>query len=281
MTLQAPIVLVGTHRSGTTWLGGLVEQIPGVVYWPEPREVWSWGHWFRSDDVLTPEDATPMVARHIRRAFDRRVRREGGTRLCEKTPSNCLRVPFVRGVFPEARIILLLRDGRDVIRSTKRIQESGVSWSRVWQRLVNTSPLDYPALLSRIPWLMRKLLRRPLRVWGPRPKGWRDWLDLPEEVIAAKQWSSCIAAAFRDVQELDSGSALVVRYEELVTRPQEGMAEVLDFLGVPQSSSLVGNAQASADATRAFAWKRETAVDRWAHLESEIGPTLEMIGYEW
>ena len=97
---EPPVILVGTQRSGTTWLGDLFALHPRLAYWPEPRHVWTWGNSYKPDDVLTEADARPVVVRHIRSVFERFVRRHGKDRLVEKTPSNCLRVPFVHAVFP-------------------------------------------------------------------------------------------------------------------------------------------------------------------------------------
>ena len=135
MQLNRPAILLGTHRSGTTWLGDALSQAPELAYWPEPRQVWVYRNWFRDDDRLTEADATPPIARYIRSRFDRFTRRHSATRFCEKTPSNCLRVPFVREVLPDARFVLIIRDGRAVLRSTQEIHRQGVYYRRILDRL--------------------------------------------------------------------------------------------------------------------------------------------------
>lgn len=56
-----PIIFVGTHRSGTTWMGDEFSRHPDLAYAVEPRHIWSWSHQSLGDDRLTSEHATPKV----------------------------------------------------------------------------------------------------------------------------------------------------------------------------------------------------------------------------
>src|SRR5688572_17089878 len=138
MSTASPILFIGTQRSGTTWMGSVLAKHPRLAYWPEPRHVWTRGNSYRPDDRLTAADARPRVARHIRDTFAHFVQERGKERLVEKTPSNCLRIPFLRAVYPDAKIILVVRDGRSVIRSTDEILEKGVPTDRMVQRALET-----------------------------------------------------------------------------------------------------------------------------------------------
>ena len=58
---MSPIILIGTHRSGTTWLGQVLSRHSSLAYWVEPRYVWSWGNNYKPDDVLTKINAKPRI----------------------------------------------------------------------------------------------------------------------------------------------------------------------------------------------------------------------------
>ena len=119
MALQRPIIILGAPRSGTTLLGRLLAHHPDIAYWIEPNHIWRHRHAYRRSDVFGREDATPAVAAHIRKQFEIFLRKSGRSRFAEKTPSNCLRVPFIREIFPDAQFINLVRDGRAVSVSAR------------------------------------------------------------------------------------------------------------------------------------------------------------------
>ena len=93
--LECPIIVIGTHRSGTTWLGKELKKVKGLSFGEEPRHIWTRGNAYKRDDVLGATDATPRRIRSIRKAFQRFVEQDGGSRFGEKTPSNCMRIPFI------------------------------------------------------------------------------------------------------------------------------------------------------------------------------------------
>lgn len=277
-----PIILVGMQRSGTTWLGGVLGQRPDVAYWVEPRHVWSYGHWFRPDDRLQAEDATPLVKRHIRRRFLGFARERGRPRFCEKTPSNVVRLPFVRAVFPEARILLLVRDGRSIIRSTNEIRQKGPDWRRIGARLRESSPLDWASHVGRVPWLLDKLRGRPVKFWGVRPPGWREWLrEDPPFVAMAKQWAAAIRLAVTDGQVMDPRRFLEIRYEQLVERPRAVLQQVVDFFELAGASSWIEDVAAAADPGRQDKWRAELDPELLDQLRPHMEPTLRWLGYEW
>ena len=146
---QEPIFLIGTHRSGTTWLGTLFEALDGISYWPEPRQVWSYKNWHKPDDLLTSCDASVNIKEYIKQRFSKYVISNSGTRFCEKTPSNCLRIPFMYSIYPNGKFILIIRDGRAVYRSTREIRLKGPDWKRIWIRINESSIEELPAYFGR------------------------------------------------------------------------------------------------------------------------------------
>src|SRR5580765_449685 len=106
------VFVVGSPRSGTTFVGGALGAQPGFVDLGEvkpvkaavPRLV-----------TLPPDEA----AAQLRRAVER-VRRLGlvrHLRAVEQTPEVSFVLPAVAAAYPRARIVHCLRDGRDVVCS--------------------------------------------------------------------------------------------------------------------------------------------------------------------
>lgn len=111
-TLDRPVIILGSVRSGTTLLGNVLKLHPDLCYWEEPKHIWRHRHAYRRHDVLTAADASPAIQRYITNQFVAYLTASGKSRFVEKTPSNCLRVPFIQAIFPDALFIHLIRDGR-------------------------------------------------------------------------------------------------------------------------------------------------------------------------
>ncbi len=277
-----PIFLVGVQRSGTTWMGRTMAQRPEIAFWGEPRQVWSYGHWFRPDDRLVAADASPWITRHIRRRFFEFARRQGKPRFCEKTPSNTLRLSFMRAVFPEARILLIIRDGRSVVRSTNQIRERGLDWDRVRTRWRESSPLDLLSFANRAPWVVAKLRGKPLRYWGVRPPGWREWLEHDSPVVAiAKSWAAATRCAVEEGRAMERDRFLAIRYEDMSERPRETMQSVVDFLELAGAGDLVQSAVDVADPQRQYKWRSEFSPELLAEIRPHMESTLNWLGYRW
>jgi tetratricopeptide (TPR) repeat protein len=121
---ESPIFIVAFPRSGTTLLELTLDAHPALVSMDEQPFVQG-----ALDDLLAigaryPECMAGLNAgqlddvrqRYWARAA-RKAKREVGQRLVDKNPLNLMRLPVIRRVFPNARIILAVRDPRDVLLS--------------------------------------------------------------------------------------------------------------------------------------------------------------------
>ena len=116
--LDRPVLIVGSPRSGTSFLGNMLNRNPTVSYLGEPRIAWKLGNERRSD-VLRGEHATPEVAELVRSSLSNLAAGRGGVRLVDKTPQNALRLEFVERVLPDCRVLHMIRDGRSAVLSIR------------------------------------------------------------------------------------------------------------------------------------------------------------------
>lgn len=265
-------------------MGTVFERHPRLAYWPEPRHVWTWGNSYRPDDELEARHATPGIARHIRAQFERFVRERGKERLVEKTPSNCLRLPFIRAIYPHARIVVVTRDGRSVLRSTEEQLDKGVPTGRIIQRARETPLWEWPAYAGRtVMTVGRKLAKKPLNYWGPRPRGWREWVrrDVPD-VVLARQWAATILKAVRDARAMDPALTMIYRYEDLMADPRRTMTRIVDFCELgSEGQALIDHVASSVDPKRQEKW-RDQLDERTLDLVRPImEPVLQELGYAW
>ncbi len=280
---ERPIILIGTQRSGTTWLGHLLGSHPDVAFWDEPRHVWTWSNAKTPDDRLTAEHARPEVADHIRRVFAAHAAERGKPRFAEKTPSNCLRVPFIRAVFPEARFLLVVRDGRSVLRSTSEIMRSGVPVSRVWKRAVETPPREWPAYAGQIVGVLKsKITGSKIKYWGPRPPGWAEWIeDDHPDIVLAKQWAHTLDAARTDLRSIGDDTFHEFRYDDLARHPRTTLTAIFEFAGLSVDQRVIAQAESSARPQSIDKWRSELDDESLDRIRPHMQPLLDELGYQW
>ncbi|MEJ1960219.1 MAG: sulfotransferase [Gammaproteobacteria bacterium] len=121
---DSPIFIVAFPRSGTTLLELTLDSHPSLVSMDEQPFVQS-----ALDDLLAtgiryPEQlgrVTEQQLDHVRTRYWERARSkvqvQPGQRLVDKNPLNLVRLPVIRRVFPNARIILAVRHPCDVLLS--------------------------------------------------------------------------------------------------------------------------------------------------------------------
>lgn len=258
--LKPPILLIGNVRSGTSMMARLFDAHPEVVGWPEPRTVWTYADPARRHDRFDADDATPRVKRWIRGRFLAYQRRHGGLRVMEKTPSNVLRVPYVHAVFPESKLLYLIREPLAYLSS------SDLKWNRrkfrprrILQRLRET-PLSqlHHSLARHLHELWQtKVLRTPKTPWGPRYPGIHADLErLSLEEVIAKQWVACSRTADEDLDRLPDERVLRLRYEDFVADPVPHFRRVLDHFDLEMTAEIERLLRETIDPGRQHKWRR-------------------------
>jgi hypothetical protein len=265
-------------------LRDVLTSLPGLTTWPcdEINLIWRHGNRRFPSDELTAAQARPEVASYIRGRFDR-IRRADAPHVVEKTCANSLRMGFVREVLPDAKYVLITRDGIDAAASAM------TRWN---------APVDlrYTAAKARfVPWsdvvpygaqfVMSRVRRRggtgrghATGWWGPRPADYRSLMARhPLDEVCALQWQRCVDASSRDLEGLSDEQLFRVTYEDFVRAPEPNVAALADFLGISVDAQQAGVAGVSAASIgKGRSMLGEEAV---ARLEAVVAPTLQRLGY--
>jgi len=170
-----------------------------------------------------------------------------GGRFVEKTVGNVLRVPFVHRIYPLAKYVFLIRDGRDVAESA----------TRCWQTPPNAGYLL--AKLKTFPWLAgarygfsyaRRVVSRKLGLtphlssWGPRYNNIDDDVcQYPLLQVCARQWIACVEAYEQAKQQLQPEQIVEVRYEDVVANPTAILEPLCEQLRIKDPSAVLDYAQ--------------------------------------
>jgi len=244
----SPVIIIGAGRSGTKMIRDALCRLPGLSTWgcDEIPFIWRRGNVWAPHDELLPTQARSAVRRYVRRAFRTIARRTGAQVVVEKTCANSLRVAFVARIFPKARFLWLIRDGRDVVSSAMKRWTAplDISYTLKKARYVPLQDLPFYGArfaVNRISQLMSVDQRLP--AWGPRFAGMEELVkqrSLAE--VCAAQWARCMDRSAEDFLQIDKCRVVRVRYEDFVANPTDQLGRIVEQLRLPGSDTEVARA---------------------------------------
>lgn len=121
---DSPVFVVGFPRSGTTLLETVLDAHPALSCMDERAYLQDLIDYMQAGGLRYPEDLgrlSPVQCTAMRALYRERVARHlpgaAATRLVDKNPLNLLKLPLLRRIYPNARIVLALRHPADVVLS--------------------------------------------------------------------------------------------------------------------------------------------------------------------
>jgi hypothetical protein len=240
------VFVVGSPRSGTTFLASAIGSLPGFVDLGEVPPL----------KAAVPELAAlepPEAARRLRRilAVARRVGLVGAVRPVEQTPELAHLVRVIPLAYPEARIVHIVRDGRDVVCSLLE-----KPWLRREQVKSDDAGLAYGSYA---------------RFWV-EPDRRQEFETASDARRAAWVWRRYVTAARPAAPPL-----LEIRYERMTEDPAAVAPELGRFLDAPVDSLTSALAGAHADSVGRY--RTDLSEKQLADVLDEAGDLLRELGY--
>jgi len=201
---------------------------------------------------LTAADVTPWIRRRFRAFFEARARAQRCPQFLHKY-TGWPRLGFFAGIFPEARFVHVVRDGRAVANSWLQMP-----WWTGWRGPENWN-------------------------WGPLPpalaeeweRGGRSF-----HLLAAICWKLLMEAFERAQRELPPQSLLVLRYEDFLDAPEEAVDRILHFCGLDWTPRFRREVTGwPLDGGRRNAYGRDLSPQQVADMEACLAPLLARLGY--
>ncbi|WP_370299543.1 sulfotransferase [Abyssibacter sp.] len=240
------IVNAGTPAEAMRFWAEALKLDPFALTWPD-----------QTLDDFTPEDIEHIYfyIKHVINCF----RDRGGDRFLNKSPALLTVVPLVAELFPDARFIYLVRDGRQVANSLiklyRRQREQDI---KVNHPMFKDQPfIPYPRVNG---------LEQAIETWGAE--------DLR---TTSHIWNESID--YMDRIKSSIPHLMEVRYEDVLAEPQAVVGQILEFceLGEPEQPG----AKAAFDARMAKVG-RVSHVNQYSGfeiVESIAGENLKRYGY--
>jgi len=283
-----PIIIVGTGRCGSTvfhrllathpqlmWLSGFAERYPRRLAWNRwavtamgnpvlrallgerirPSECYAFWDTYAygfSEPCrdLVRADVTPRVKKQVRAALAPLLTSRRNRLLVKIT--GWPRITFLDEIFPDAKFVHIVRDGRAVASSLLH-----VNFWRGW--------------------------------YGPQ--GWRAGLLTPEDqaaweahdrsftALAGIEWRIQMRAIDAARRGVDPARFHEVRYEEFCARPVETYRQVLEFAEVPWSAELERQVEAASIRSTSDRWRDDLTPEQQDVLTEVLRDDLARYGY--
>lgn len=239
------VFVVGSPRSGTTFLAGAIGALPGFQDLGELAPV--------KAAVAELSSLPPTAAaRRLRRllALTRRAGLVGSVRGVEQTPEVAFLLDAVALAYPDARVVHALRDGRDVVCSL--LEKRWLSPERAG---VDDAGIPFG---------------RYARFWVEAERR-EEFERVSDARRAAWAWRRYVEAA------RGSEQAFVVRYERMATEPETVARELAAHLDAPPDALVraLGHAHAGSVGRH----ERDLTDEQRADVVDEAGALLRELGY--
>ena len=279
-----PVIIIGAARTGTKMLRALIASSSEFVSVPyDINYIWKYGNFHINHDELTSSNLDENIINYIHKQFFKIVKNQKNKRIVEKTVSNSLRVDFVKSIFPESKIIHIIRDGRDVAESAKRCWEAPLNISYIIEKASSFPIKDaWKYAFQYIKYSLSRFFNKKdsVKSWGPRFKGIDEIVQKYSLIeVCGLQWLKCVESTLKKLEKLNSGEYIQVKYENLVSNPISESKRISDFLEIKDFNSLKKFALKETTDKNIGKWKTNLSNEEKNLLIPHIRPMLVRLNY--
>lgn len=288
---ERPVIIIGAARSGTKILRAALAASPELISFPyDINYIWKYDNYNIPHDELTKDDLTDEISKFIKNKFQSLCSKNYADRVLEKTVSNSLRIDFVKEIFPQAKLIHLFRDGRDVAASARSCWQSSMVSGKIQKKQdVLRKIIDFP-VLSAWPYLATYSLtyakrffsrKRHVQSWGPRFKGIDEAVAKYSLIeVCGIQWARCIDLSLKSLSRMkESEDYIHIQYEHLMKDPVKELQRVTEFLEIKDAGPIKKFAKTNFSNKYMKYWEELLSPEEIKKLIPHIDNGLKKLGY--
>jgi hypothetical protein len=208
-------------------------------------------------------------------------------------------------IFPRARFIHILRDGRDVTLSINKEWRRRKDVIRDSKRGNHFNYREAAGVVNR--WLKKQpfirdkfralwfethghLINKSLHLnrlrwndeigWGPRFKGWEKTFHKHSLLqFNAYQWLKCVERIYESWTKIPSEHKMEVRYERFVGEGETTINDILSFIGLNNYKQYF-NSMPKLKKDNYGKWRKEFSRGQLNEIGAILAPMLIKLGYE-
>jgi len=279
------VFIVGSPRSGTTLLQRMVDAHPDVAIFNEMWwlvSLYRWRIGLTPDAMVTTELISQLMehkkfrrrlqmsrkklgkvlpplletgkpvsyARFMSNLFDMYGEARGKHLVGDKTPENVQNIPTLHHLWPGARFVHLIRDGRDVCLSVIDWENSASRFSATW--------VEDPISTTALWWEWHVRLGRE----AGEPLEPKLYYEIRYESLVSQPTEKCAELC----------EFLKVPYDDAMLRFHEGRERMAPNLGTKKAWRPVTSGLRD--------WRSEMSVENVERFEAAAGDLLDELGYE-
>ncbi len=281
-----PVFLLGAGRSGTKFLRdilGVSSDISIIPY--DVGYVWRYGNENLPHDEFTLEQLNESIKKYVREVLPKLTKNDPSKTntsvLIEKSVPNTLRPAFLQAIYPEAKFIHLIRDGRAVSESAIRLWQAPPERSYLLKKLRYFPWKNYRYAL----WYIANMAKgkfssgRGQQIWGPIYDGLsEDVKNLPLETVCARQWKKCIETSLSQLSHFDQNNVIEVHYEDLMN-DSKALESICEFIGIDDKNTVVSHYEDKVIRSYAEKWKTSLTPEQLEIINNEIETLNTRLGY--
>lgn len=287
---ESPIFVVGSGRSGSTIFYEMLTKHPDVA-WMTPmlrrfprypqlnrlllnlfdlptigaelqrtRLGWTtegypywdlhWRGFSEPDRDLTADDVTPVIRRNVMKVLAS-IPTPNRRRLIVKL-TGWPRIGFLHAIFPNAKFIHIVRDGRSVANSYLNI-----NWWTGWRGPNN--------------WSWGELTQEQRRIW--------EESDRSYVALAALNWTILMDAFEKATVPLDDSNFMLIYYHQFCAEPVDTFQKLAQFCGLRWTPEFEQSVRSTPLNSADDKWLRDLTPDQQSLVEQITLPYLERYGY--